>query len=158
MARIVGAVDDPRFLAAVVGKPLLDVKDAERLLPGCDEGDLLTFADRVGGPAPDGEGDRQGPGQPVREAHPMQDGPVVLLAHESLERAVGAHGEQLEIGHHPGVERDALQRTDALARVTERVAAQDPVGQPSAVGRDLDVHDLYPGRTLPGPAPVVDRQ
>ena len=113
MPRIVGAVDEPGFLAAVVREVLLDVEDAERLLPGRDEGDVLTDADGPGGGLPDGERDRQRPGKPAEQAHFVQDRPVVRLAHEALERAVGADREQLEVGHRPRVEGDPLQRTGA---------------------------------------------
>src|SRR5207247_6725323 len=58
MPRIVGAVDEPGFLAAVVREVRLDVEDTERLLPGRDEGNVLTGADGPGGGLPDGERDR----------------------------------------------------------------------------------------------------
>ena len=137
MARVVGAVDEPGFLAAVVGKALFQVENPDRLLPGRDQRHVLALAQLIGGGPPNGEGDRQRPAKPAGEAHVAQDGAVVGLAHESLERAVGADGEELEVGHHPGVERDPLERGGALTGVREGVAAKDPIDQPSAVGRNV---------------------
>src|SRR5205807_1831127 len=119
-----------------------DVEDAERLFPWRDERDVLTGADGQGGGLPDGERDRQRPRQPAEQAHLVQDRSIIRLAHEALERAVGADREQLEVGHHPRVERDPLERADALACVAQRVATQHPVDQPPAMGRNFHVFRL----------------
>jgi hypothetical protein len=86
MARIVGAVDDPRLLVTVVREARVDVEDAERLLARRDEREVVAFTQLVGRRATDGEGDRQRPRQSARQAHVAQHGPVVRLAHEPLER------------------------------------------------------------------------
>jgi hypothetical protein len=44
MAWVVGAIDDASLLAAVVGKALLEVEDADRLLPGGDQRHVLALA------------------------------------------------------------------------------------------------------------------
>jgi len=141
MARVVGAVDEARLLAAVIGNALFEVKDADRLLPRRHQRDLLALAQLVGGGAAHGQRDRQRPRKPVGQAHLAQHGPIVGRAHEPLQRAVGADGQELEIGHHPGVERDPLQRRGARLGLAERVAAQDPIDQPPAVGRNF--HRLW---------------
>src|SRR3989442_8398953 len=69
MPRIAGAVDEPGFLAAVVREVLLDVEDAERLLPWRGEGDILTDAAGPGGGLPYRERDRPRPWKPAEQRH-----------------------------------------------------------------------------------------
>src|SRR5206468_2133346 len=64
MAWIVGAVDDASLLATVVGKPLLEMQDPDRLFPRRDERDVLALAHLIGGGASHGEGDGQRPWKP----------------------------------------------------------------------------------------------
>ena len=133
MPRIVGAVDEPGLLAPVIGEASLEVQDAERLLPRTDQGDVLALVQRVGGSPPHRQGDRERPHEPVGEAHPFQNRPVVGLAEEPFEGAVGADGEELEIGHHPGVERDPCERGRSRPGVLTGVAAKDTIDQPPTV-------------------------
>jgi hypothetical protein len=53
---------------------------------------------------------------------------------------LGADGEEFEIGHHPGVQGDALEREGALTGVREGVTAKDAIDQAPAVGRSLHFH------------------
>jgi hypothetical protein len=109
MARVLGAVDEAGLLPTVVREALLQVEDPERLLRGRDQRDLLAVAQGVGRCAPNGQRDRQRPGESARQPHLVQDSAVVGFAHEPLEGAVSAGGEQLQIRHHPGVQRDPLE-------------------------------------------------
>ena len=113
--------DEPGLLAPVIGEARLEVQDAERLLPRRDQRDVLALMQRVGGSPPNRERDREWPREPVGKAHPFQDRPVVGLAEEPLEGAVRADGEELEIGHHPGVERDPVSEA-ARARASSRAS------------------------------------
>src|SRR5262249_47358363 len=54
MARVVRAVDEPGLLAAIVGKALFEVEDAERLLPRRDQRNVVALAQLISGGSRDG--------------------------------------------------------------------------------------------------------
>ena len=113
------------------------MEDPGRLLPRRDERNIFPVAKLIGCGLAHGEGDRQRPRKPVRQAHVAEHARVVRPAHESLERTVRADAEQLDVGHHPGVQRDPLEGRGANSRLDESFPAQDTVDEPPTMGSDL---------------------
>ena len=91
VSRAEGTVGLPLLVVLV---DLFDLQHGERHSLAVGEHDSVSLGRLL-----DGQADRQGPGEPVREVHVVEDALVVLAPHEALERGERPRSDHVQVGH-----------------------------------------------------------
>ena len=84
-----------RLFVRVGFKDLVHAHPGDQVVIGVAEGDFLPFLNAI--QFGDGQGDGDGPDQPVRQPHVVQHAVIVGLTHEAVERGEPADGQQFQV-------------------------------------------------------------
>ena len=128
-----GAVDLTALEGLVDGVFLADREDTEDLLAFARQRHLV--ADGDGEVLAAGEGDGEGPKEPVLQAHLEARAAPIGRAHEARKRRVGAHGEHEEVRDLATRERQPFQGARPLQRLVPLLLGQQQGPQGGAAVR-----------------------